>query len=143
MIIGTGTDLTAIDRIKRTFEKQGDRFLNRIYTETELNHVRGVAGDNADLLAAGLAKRWAAKEAAAKALGLGIRDGIYMKDFGVENDDQGRPSLVLSGGALERLQHMTPAGMVADVHISLSDDYTDKKGYALAFVVISARQSTG
>lgn len=134
MILGIGSDLTPVDRIGHTLARHGDRFVRRVFSVAEIAHVDATAKGDAGIRAQGYAKRWAAKEAAAKALGLGIRDGIFLKDLAVMNDAAGRPSLVLSGGAEARLQAITPAGMQGVAHVSLSDD----GGMALAFVVISA-----
>lgn len=138
MILGVGSDIADIDRIGKTLEQHGDRFIARYFTQEEIDHVSAAARGDAARTRAGFAKRWAAKEAAAKALGTGIRDGIFMKDFSVSNDASGRPALGLSGGAQEKLQQLLPAGADPAIHLSLSDD----GGYALAFVVISATQRT-
>jgi len=122
MIIGIGTDIADIKRIEKTLAEHGDRFVARIFAPEE-------AGEGA----AHYAKRWAAKEAAAKALGCGIRDGIHMKDFVVTKDAAGKPSLKLEGGAAARLTAITPPGKTASIQLSLADD----AGMALAFVVIS------
>ncbi len=134
MIIGIGTDITAIPRIAKILEARGEQFVSRCFSAGERAKVEGSAKGNAALLAAGYAKRWAAKEACAKALGLGIRDEIFLKDIEVSNDSQGKPSLNLSGGAKDRLTAITPRGMTSHIHVSLSDEAET----ALAFVVISA-----
>ena len=136
MIIGIGTDITAISRIAKILEARGEQFVSRCFSAGERAKVEGAAKDNAPLLAAGYAKRWAAKEACAKALGLGIRDEIFLKDIEVFNDSQGKPSLNLTGGAKDRLTALTPKGMTSHIHVSLSDE----ADAALAFVVISAEQ---
>lgn len=130
MILGIGTDICDIARIAGTLEAQGRRFIDRCFDVRESAYA-DQAGENR---AQAYAKRWAAKEACAKALGLGIRDDIYLKDIVVINDDMGKPAITLQGGAKERLTRITPSGMTAKVDISLSDD----AGMALAFVVISA-----
>lgn len=135
MILGTGTDIVSIDRIGAALEKQGERFLARCFSDGEVAHVEAAAKGDPARRMAGYAKRWAAKEACAKALGLGIRDGVALKDFAVANDDMGAPSMALSGGAKERLTLLTPGGMTPYIHVSLSDE----PPLALAFVVISAR----
>lgn len=135
MIIGTGTDIVSIDRIRAVLLDHGERFIERCFTEEERAHVESRAGRNSDIAVAGYAKRWAAKEACAKALGLGIRDHIHLKDIAVINDSAGKPGLQLAGGAKERLTRLTPAGMTVDMHVSLSDE----PPFALAFVIISAR----
>lgn len=134
MIIGIGTDIAGIDRIAATLAEQGARFIGRCFAPVESAYVEEKYGQDAHLRAAGYAKRWAAKEACAKALGLGIRDGIYLKDIAVVNDAAGKPALHLAGGAKDRLTALTPAGMTAHMHLSLSDE----QHQALAFVIISA-----
>ena len=129
MIIGIGTDLCDIRRIAKTIERHGDRFLDRIYTKTE--RVRAERRANrADTFA----KRFAAKEACAKALGTGLRAGVFFRDMGVVNLPSGKPTLRLTGGALRRLEDITPAGHVPQIDLALSDDWP----YAQAFVIISA-----
>lgn len=130
MILGIGTDIASISRFEDLLATQGERFINRCFAAEERAHVEKTPARRA----AGYAKRWAAKEAAAKAMGLGIRDGIFLKDIVVINDDMGRPTLELRGGAQERLMAITPKGMVADIQVSLSDE----ERTAQAFVVISA-----
>ena len=129
MILGIGSDLIDIRRIERVLESYGGRFISRIFTEEEQRRSERRANR-----AASYAKRYAAKEACAKALGTGFRAGVYWRDLGVVNLSSGRPTLVLAGGALKRLQAMTPAGMVADIHVSLTDEIP----FASAFVLISA-----
>lgn len=129
MILGIGSDLIDIRRIERVLECYGDRFITRIFTEEEQHRSERRANR-----AASYAKRYAAKEACAKALGTGFRAGVYWRDLGVVNLSSGRPTLVLAGGALKRLEAMTPAGMMADIHVSLTDEIP----YASAFVLISA-----
>lgn len=130
MILGIGTDIANIERIAGTLARFGDRFRNRVFTETEL----ATAGRRKDE-AGTLAKRWAAKEACSKALGTGLAMGIAWKDMGVINRRGGQPAMVLTGWAAERLAVMTPPGYVAVVHLSLTDDHP----WAQAFVVIEAR----
>lgn len=129
-ILGIGTDLANIDRIERTLARFGDRFRQRVFTETEL----GKAARRRDE-AATLAKRWAAKEACSKALGTGLRMGIAWRDMAVSNLRTGQPVMQLSGWAAERLAALTPPGHEAVVHVSLTDDHP----WAQAFVVIEAR----
>ncbi len=129
MIIGIGSDLTDIRRIERTLDRFGERFINRIFTPTE----RARSDRRADR-AASYAKRFAAKEACAKALGTGMRRGVFWKDMGVVNARSGQPTINLTGGAAERLASMIPPGARAAVHVSLTDDHP----YAQAFVVIEA-----
>jgi holo-[acyl-carrier protein] synthase len=130
MILGIGTDLIDIDRIARTLDRFGDRFLDRCFTETE----RAKAARRPLIAAASYAKRFAAKEACAKALGTGFRAGVFWRDLGVVNLPSGRPTLVLSGGALRRLERMTPAGMTARIDLTM----TDEPPLAQAMVIISA-----
>lgn len=139
MIIGIGSDLVKVARIAATLEKQGARFVTRCFAPSERDYIEArVAAlpvEKADQArSGGYAKRWAAKEATAKALGLGIRDGIYLQDIIISNDSSGKPSILLQGGALARLQSLTPPGTAPRIDVSLSDD----DGLALAFIVISA-----
>ncbi len=131
MIIGIGNDLTNIERITATLEKFGDRFVQRVFTPTEQAKA---AKRTESIRAATLAKRFAAKEACAKALGTGIYRGVFFRDMGVVNLPSGQPTLELTGAALERLHAMTPAGMTAKIHLTLTDDHP----WAQAFVVIEA-----
>jgi holo-[acyl-carrier protein] synthase len=129
MIIGIGTDLVDIRRIGRTIERHGERFINRIYTDTERDRAERRA-NRIDTYA----KRFAAKEACAKALGTGFRRGVFFRDMGVVNLPSGKPTLHLTGGALERLKAITPQGYDAQIDLALTDEYP----LAQAFVVISA-----
>ena len=130
MILGIGSDLSDIRRIQASLERFGDRFKARVFTDLE----RARSDRKADV-AASYAKRFAAKEACAKALGTGMRRGVFWRDMGVVNMRSGQPTMALMGGALARLQEMTPAGMTAMIHLSLTDDHP----YAQAFVIIEAR----
>ena len=127
MIIGLGSDLADIRRIEETLERFGERFVARIFTDIE----RARSERKADR-ASSYAKRFAAKEACAKALGTGLRAGVFWRDMGVVNLRSGAPTLALTGGAAKRLSAITPAGMHARIHLSLTDDHP----YAQAFVVI-------
>ena len=129
MIIGIGSDLTDIRRIENTLQRFGDRFIQRIFTEIEQARSERKADR-----AASYAKRFAAKEACAKALGTGMRRGVFWKDMGVVNARSGQPTMALTGGAARRLAELIPAAHVAKVHISLTDDHP----YAQAFVIIEA-----
>lgn len=129
MIIGLGNDLCDIRRIEKSLERFGDRFVQRVFTETEQKRSEGRAGR-----AASYAKRFAAKEACAKALGTGLRAGVFWRDMGVINLRSGKPTLALTGGALARLQLITPAGMTAQIDLSITDEYP----LAQAIVIISA-----
>jgi holo-[acyl-carrier protein] synthase len=130
MILGVGSDLIDIRRIERAIERFGDRFLDRIFTENERRRCdrRGVTR------VASYARRFAAKEAAAKALGTGFRKGVFWRDLGVVNLPSGQPGMRLTGGALQRLESMTPPGMTARLDVSL----TDEPPLAQAVVVITA-----
>jgi holo-[acyl-carrier protein] synthase len=134
MIVGIGSDLCNIERIQASVDRFGERFLNRVFTETE----RAKAARRPHTLAGTLAKRFAAKEAFAKAVGTGFRDGVFLKDIGVINLPSGAPTLALTGGARRRLDAITPAGHAAIVHLTLTDDHP----WAQAFVVIEARPIT-
>jgi holo-[acyl-carrier protein] synthase len=133
MILGIGNDIIDIRRIEQTLARFGDRFIQRIYTETEQRKaLRRKGAGNA--YACTLAKRFAAKEAAAKALGTGFRKGVYWRDLGVVNQPTGKPTILMTGGAAERLAEITPGGMRAQIEVTLTDEYP----IAEAFVVISA-----
>ena len=129
MIIGLGNDLCDIRRIEKSLERFGERFVQRVFTETEQKRSEGRA-----TRAASYAKRFAAKEACAKALGTGLRAGVFWRDMGVINQKSGKPTLALTGGALARLQKITPAGMTAQIDLSITDEYP----LAQAVVIISA-----
>ena len=129
MIIGIGSDLIDIRRVEKTLERFGDRFINRIYTDIEK-----AKSERRRLRAASYAKRFAAKEACSKALGTGLSRGVYWRDMGVVNLPGGKPSMHLTNGAAARLVKLTPVGMVAQIDITITDDYP----LAQAFVVISA-----
>ncbi len=131
MILGLGSDICDIRRIEAAIARHGDRFLCRVFTDRE----RGKASRrNAKSQAATFAKRFAAKEAAAKALGTGFRQGVFFSDLGVENLPSGQPTLAITGGAARRLLAITPLGMVAQVALSMTDEYP----YAFAQVIVSA-----
>jgi holo-[acyl-carrier protein] synthase len=129
MILGIGNDITDIRRIEKVIEKHGDRFLTRIFTDTE----RARAERRAKRVET-YAKRFAAKEACAKALGTGIRRGVWWRDMGVVNLPSGRPTMQLTGGAAERLAKLTPPGHEARIDLTITDEYP----LAQAFVIISA-----
>ena len=129
MIVGIGSDLSDIRRIQASLDRFGDRFITRIFTDLE----RARSERKTDR-AASYAKRFAAKEACAKALGTGMRRGVFWRDMGVINMRSGQPTMALTGGALTRLHEMTPAGMKAVIHLTLTDDHP----YAQAFVIIEA-----
>ena len=129
MILGVGTDLCNIERIERTLERFGDRFRNRVFTETEQEKAERRKDTSGTY-----AKRWAAKEACSKALGTGLRMGISWKDMGVTNLPTGQPVMHVTGWAAERLEEMTPPDHRATIHVTLTDDHP----WAQAFVVIEA-----
>ena len=131
MILGIGSDLCNIERIEATLARHGDRFKDRVFTETE----KKKADSRPRAVAATYAKRWAAKEACSKALGTGLRMGISWKDMAVTNLRSGQPVMHVTGWAAERLRAMTPAGHEAVIHVTLTDDHP----WAQAFVVIEAR----
>ena len=136
MIIGMGDDLCDIRRMETALNRHGDRFLNRCFTETERAKAATRKGKTEP--AATLAKRFAAKEACVKALGTGFNHGIGFRHVGVVNTASGKPTLALTGPALDRLNAMTPKGMTARIHITLGDEFP----YARASVIIEAIDST-
>ena len=129
MIVGIGSDLCDIRRLSAVLERHGERFAARCFTDVE----RQKAERRADR-AGTYAKRFAAKEACTKALGTGLRAGVFWRDMGVVNRPSGQPTMRLTGGALLRLQSIVPAGHEAVIHLSLTDEHP----YAQAFVVIEA-----
>ena len=134
MIIGIGTDICDIRRIETILHRYGHRFTRRFFNETERRRA-----EQRVTSAATYAKRFAAKEACAKALGTGVRGGVFWRDMGVVNRASGKPSMQLRGGALVRLGAVTPVGFSALIHLSISDEYP----YAQAFVVIEAVRDAG
>lgn len=130
MIIGLGSDLCDVRRIEQTLEKFGDRFVDRCFTPTER-----AKSDRRAQRAASYAKRFAAKEACAKALGTGLNAGVFWRDMGVVNLPSGQPTLHLTGGAAARLAALTPPGHTAVLHLTLTDEYP----LAQAYVLIEAR----
>ncbi len=132
MIIAIGSDLCNIERIQNSLDRFGERFENRVFTETE----RAKAGKRPFTKAGTYAKRFAAKEAFSKAVGTGFKAGVFMKDIGVVNMKSGAPTLALTGGAAARLAAITPPGHEAVVHLTLTDDHP----WAQAFVIIEARK---
>jgi holo-[acyl-carrier protein] synthase len=129
MILGLGSDLCDIRRIEKTLEQYGERFIARVYTDIE----RAKSERRANR-AASYAKRFAAKEACSKALGTGLNLGVYWRDMGVVNLPGGKPTMALTGGALARLQAITPSGYKAQIDLSITDDFP----LAQAIVIISA-----
>ncbi|MEM8950770.1 MAG: holo-ACP synthase [Pseudomonadota bacterium] len=129
MILGIGTDLIDICRIERTIARFGDRFIDRVFTEIERQK-----SERRSAPAAAFSQRYAAKEACAKALGTGFREGVFWRDIGVDNWPSGQPFLRLQAGAAHRLEALVPKGLVARIDLSL----TDEPPYAHAMVIISA-----
>ena len=129
MIIGIGSDLIDIRRIEKSLERHGQRFIQRIYTEVEQARSEGRAGR-----VASYAKRFAAKEACAKALGTGLAQGVFWRDMGVVNLPSGKPTMALTGGAAARLAKILPQGHKAAIHLTITDDFP----LAQAFVIIEA-----
>ncbi len=134
MILGIGSDLIDVRRIEQTILRHGDRFLDRIFTDVE----RAKAERRQNRIDT-YAKRFAAKEACAKALGTGLRAGVFWRDMGVVNLPSGQPTMRLTGGALERLRAITPAGYDARIDVTITDEYPT----AQAFVIISAEPAKG
>jgi holo-[acyl-carrier protein] synthase len=130
LIIGIGSDLCSIERIRKSLDRFGERFVRRVFTDVERARA-----ERRPLTCAGTyAKRFAAKEAFSKAVGTGFRRGVFMRDIGVVNAPSGAPTLALTGGARARLDAMTPEGHFAEIHLTMTDDHP----FALAFVVITA-----
>ncbi|MFZ1679533.1 MAG: holo-ACP synthase [Rhizobiaceae bacterium] len=129
MIVGIGSDLIDIRRIEKTLERHGERFIARIFTDIERRKSEARRER-----AASYAKRFAAKEACAKALGTGLSRGVFWRDMGVVNLPGGKPTMALTGGAAQRLARLVPAGRRAVVHLTITDDYP----LAQAFVIIEA-----
>lgn len=128
-VIGLGNDIVDIRRIEQTLERYGERFINRVFTEVEQ-----AKSERRRNRAASYAKRFSAKEACSKALGTGFRKGVYWRDMGVVNMPGGKPTIELTGGALQRLREITPPGMIAKIELSLTDDHP----LAQAIVLITA-----
>ncbi len=132
MIIGIGSDLCNIERIQKSLDRFGERFLNRVFTATE----RAKAASRPLTMAGTLAKRFAAKEAFSKAVGTGFKRGVFMKDIGVVNASSGAPTLKLTGGARVRLDALAPEGHAVEVHLTMTDDHP----WAQAFVILTLRK---
>ena len=133
MILGIGSDMVSIERIEATIQRFGVRFVQRVFSETEKKTAEYRAATTETY-----AKRWAAKEACSKALGTGLRMGVAWKEMSVRNLPTGQPEMKLTGGALSRLNHLTPAGHSAKIHVTLTDDHP----WAQAFVIIEAVPNT-
>ncbi|QIK78881.1 holo-ACP synthase [Sphingomonas piscis] len=132
MIVGLGSDLCNIERIQNSLDRFGERFLHRVFTETE----RAKAASRPFTMAGTLAKRFAAKEAFSKAVGTGFKHGVFMKDIGVVNAPSGAPTLKLAGGAAARVDALAPEGHAIDIHLTMTDDHP----WAQAFVILYARK---
>ncbi len=132
MIVGIGSDLIDIRRIEKTLERHGERFIARVFTEVERKKSEGRR-----MRAASYAKRFAAKEACAKALGTGLRAGVFWRDMGVVNLRSGKPTMALTGGAAKRLAAIVPAGTEPVIHLTITDEWP----LAQAFVIIEAVDS--
>ena len=130
IIVGIGSDLCNIERIQKSLDRFGERFIQRVFTEVERIKAEGRPHTRAGTYA----KRFAAKEAFSKAVGTGFRRGVFMKDIGVVNKASGAPTLSLTGGAKQRLDEMIPEGHAAEVHLTMTDDHP----FAQAFVIITA-----
>jgi holo-[acyl-carrier protein] synthase len=132
VIVGIGSDLCNIERIQNSLDRWSDKFLIRVFTETE----RRKAASRPFTAAGTLAKRFAAKEAFSKAVGTGFKRGVFMKDIGVVNLPSGAPTLHLSGGAKAQLDALAPEGHAIDIHLTMTDDHP----WAQAFVILTARK---
>ena len=132
MILGLGSDLCNIERIQKSLDRWGDKFLDRCFTDIE----RAKAARRPFTTAGTLAKRFAAKEAFSKAVGTGFKSGVFMKDIGVVNLPSGKPTIVATGGALARLDALAPAGHAVDIHLTMTDDHP----WAQAFVILTSRK---
>jgi len=133
MIVGIGSDLIDIRRVEKTLERYGERFIGRVFTEIERRKSEG-----RKLRAASYAKRFAAKEACAKALGTGLHQGVYWRDMGVVNLRSGKPTMALTGGAAARLASILPTGTSPLIHVTITDEWP----LAQAFVIIEAVTGT-
>lgn len=130
LILGIGTDLTSIERIQRILDRYGDRFIDKVFSQSEKE--KAMSSKNQ---ASSFAKRWAAKEALSKALGTGLQMGIALRDMSVSNLETGQPTMLISGQAKKHLQKLSQVGKLTTIHLSLTDDYP----WAQAFVIIEAR----
>jgi holo-[acyl-carrier protein] synthase len=134
MIIGIGSDTIDIRRVAKVLDRHGERFTHRIFTDVEI-----VKSERRYLRAASYAKRFAAKEACAKALGTGMSRGVFWRDMGVVNLPSGKPTMQLTGGAADRLHALLPAGHRAEIHVTITDDFP----MAQALVIIEAVAAVG
>jgi holo-[acyl-carrier protein] synthase len=129
MIIGIGNDTVDIRRVEKLLDRHGERFTARVFTDVEVRK-----SERRRLRAASYAKRFAAKEACSKALGTGIRGGVFWRDMGVVNLPSGKPTMALTGGAADRLKALVPPGHRPQIHVTITDDFP----FAQAFVIIEA-----
>jgi holo-[acyl-carrier protein] synthase len=136
MIIGLGSDLIDIRRVEKTLDRYGHRFVDRIFTDIEQKK-----SDRRAARAASYAKRFAAKEACAKALGTGLRAGVFWRDMGVVNLPSGQPTMRLTRGAAKRLAEITPKGMTAQINLTITDDYPLAQAIVIITAVAEAPQS--
>lgn len=132
MIVGLGSDLCNIERIQKSLDRWGDKFLDRVFTDLE----KAKAARRPFTAAGTLAKRFAAKEAYSKAVGTGFKRGVFMKDIGVVNLPSGQPTLRVTGGALAALDVLAPSGHAVDIHLTMTDDHP----WAQAFVILTLRK---
>ena len=132
MIIGIGSDLCNIERIQNSLDRWGEKFLARVFTDTE----RKKAASRPFTAAGTLAKRFAAKEAFSKAVGTGFKRGVFMRDIGIINAPSGAPTIIATGGAKARLDALAPEGHAIDIHLTMTDDHP----WAQAFVILTARK---
>lgn len=137
MIIGIGSDLIDIRRVEKTLERHGERFTRRCFTEIER-----AKSDKRRMRAASYAKRFAAKEAMAKALGTGLNRGVFWRDMGVVNLPGGKPTMALTGGAAEWLKSLTPPGRQMEVHLTITDDYPLAQAFVILYAVIEGEGGT-
>ncbi|WP_031554189.1 holo-ACP synthase [Parvularcula oceani] len=135
MILGLGSDLIDIRRIERTLERHGERFTHRVFTEVERSK-----SDRRRMRAASYAKRFAAKEATAKALGTGLSQGVFWRDMGVVNMPSGKPTMNLTNGAAARLHSLTPDGHVTEIHLTITDDGPLAQAFVILYAVPAGAQ---
>jgi len=138
MIIGIGNDIIDIRRVEKTLARFGERFVSRVFTDVER-----MKSDRRAQRAASYAKRFAAKEACAKALGTGLRHGVYWRDMGVVNLASGRPTLKLTGGAAAHLERLVPEGYTARIDLTITDDYPLAEAVVIISCIATKAESRG
>jgi holo-[acyl-carrier protein] synthase len=138
MIIGLGSDLIDIRRMEKMLERYGQKFIERIFTDVEQ-----LKSERRAERAASYAKRFAAKEACAKALGTGLKHGVFWRDMGVVNLASGQPTMRLTGGALKRLQDITPSGLYPEISLTITDEYPMAQAIVMISAVAKAPQQKG